>query len=191
MTLSPLQFAAWLAAGCRGLLISSLVSDYAALELSNVGVMCSVLTILTTRGYSHTGKSFVNQTQEEKLINISSNECQPSNENKIVKESQGSIFPSLFNIRKSSLKVWDYVEYLLFSVYVNPCTCKVGYWKQKANIGYNDKVKVVMIRKSKALTISQIYIISSTDVLFLEMSWTHLYSDKYELCWHYRLRLCR
>ena len=87
MTLSPLQFAAWLAAGCRGLLISSLVSDYAALELSNVGVMCSVLTILTTRGYSHTGKSFVNQTQEEKLIiNISSNECQRSNENKIVKE---------------------------------------------------------------------------------------------------------
>ena len=44
-----LQFAAWLAAGCRGLLISSLVSDYAALELSNVGVMCSVLTILTTQ----------------------------------------------------------------------------------------------------------------------------------------------
>ena len=60
--LRPLQFAAWLAAGCLGLLISWLVSDYAAPELSNVGVMCSVLTILTihreTGGNNHTGKSF-------------------------------------------------------------------------------------------------------------------------------------
>ena len=58
----PVQFAAWLAASCRGLLISWLVSDYAAPELSNVGVMCSVLTILTihreTGGNNHTGKSF-------------------------------------------------------------------------------------------------------------------------------------
>ena len=38
---SPLQYAACLAARCRELLISSLVSDYAAPELSNVGVMCS------------------------------------------------------------------------------------------------------------------------------------------------------
>ena len=61
---------------------------------------------------------------------------------------------------KSLSKVWDYVEYL-FSVYVNPCTCKVGYWKQKANIGHNDKVKVVVIRN-----LHHIHSNCSTDVLF-------------------------